>query len=89
MYERSKKFVFSLVKKIPKIAKRIEEETKQISEAFENEVKENTKNEKYIVKLPYKGLSREDLIKNVNRYLNLGNNIFELLCQVLLNLNKL
>ncbi|XP_050534627.1 sphingosine-1-phosphate lyase isoform X3 [Daktulosphaira vitifoliae] len=72
LYERSKKFIFTQVKKIPKIAKRIHDETKQISEAFENDMMENTKNEKYIVKLPGKGLSREDLIETVNRYLNLG-----------------
>lgn len=72
MYERFKKFTFTQIKKIPKFKKQIEKETKTISELFENEVKENTKDEKYILEIPSYGMPRDDLIKTINRYLNLG-----------------
>lgn len=72
LYTRLKKFTFIQLKKIPKIAKRIEDETKQISDAFENDVIENTKSEKYILELPLNGITQDELIKTVNRYLNLG-----------------
>lgn len=72
MYNRFKKFTFTQIKKIPKFKKQVEEETKKISDLFENEVIENTKSEKYIVELPSQGIPRDELIKTVNRYLNLG-----------------
>ncbi|XP_050429261.1 sphingosine-1-phosphate lyase isoform X2 [Adelges cooleyi] len=71
-YVRTKKFAFTQIKKIPKIAQKIEEETKQISDTFENDVIENTKSEKYIVKLPVKGIPSDEIINTVNRYLDLG-----------------
>jgi len=72
LYNRFKKFTFTQIKKIPKFKKQVEEETKKISDLFENEVIENTKSEKYIVELPSQGIPRDELIKTVNRYLNLG-----------------
>ncbi|KAL4091802.1 hypothetical protein QTP88_026433 [Uroleucon formosanum] len=72
LYNRLKKFTFTQIKKIPKFKKQVEEETKKISDLFENEVIENTKSEKYVVELPQQGISRDELIKTVNRYLNLG-----------------
>lgn len=72
MYNRFKKFTFTQIKKIPKFKKQVEEETKKISDLFENEVIENTKSEKYIIELPSQGIPRDELIKTVNRYLNLG-----------------
>lgn len=57
---------------MPKIRKRIEDETNKISNLFENEVIENTKNEKYILELPSQGIPRDELLKTVNRYLDLG-----------------
>lgn len=72
MYNRFKKFTFTQIKKIPKFKKQVEEETKKISDLFENEVIENTKSEKYIIELPSQGIPRGELIKTVNRYLNLG-----------------
>lgn len=72
MYNRFKKFTFTQIKKIPKFKKQVEEETKKISDLFENEVIENTKSEKYIVELPSQGIPQDELIKTVNRYLNLG-----------------
>jgi len=72
LYNRLKKFTFTQIKKIPKFKKQVEEETKKISDLFENEVIENTKSEKYVVQLPSQGISRDELIKTVNRYLNLG-----------------
>jgi len=72
LYERFKKFTFTQIKKIPKFKKQIEKETKTISELFENEVIENTKDEKYILEIPSYGMPRDDLIKTINRYLNLG-----------------
>lgn len=72
LYDRLKKFTFTQIKKIPKYKRQIEEETKKISDLFENEVIENTKGEKYIVELPSLGVPRDELIQTVNRYLNLG-----------------
>lgn len=72
LYFRFKQFTFTQIKKIPKIRKRIEKETKEISDIFENEVIENTKSEKYIIKLPLQGIPQDELIKTVDRYLNLG-----------------
>lgn len=72
LYERLKLFTFTQIKKIPKFKKQVEDETKKISDLFENEVKENTKSEKYIVKLPSKGIPKDNLIEIVNRYINLG-----------------
>ncbi|VVC28150.1 Pyridoxal phosphate-dependent transferase, subdomain 2,Pyridoxal phosphate-dependent transferase [Cinara cedri] len=72
LYNRLKTFTFTQIKKIPKFKKKIEEETKIISDLFENEIIENTKGEKYIIELPSQGISQDELIKTVNRYLNLG-----------------
>lgn len=43
-----------------------------MSDLFENEVIENTKGEEYIVELPLQGIPQDELIKTVNRYLDLG-----------------
>lgn len=72
LYNRLKKFTFTQIKRIPKFKKQIEEETKKISNMFENEVIENTKSEKYIVEIPPQGIPKDELIKTVIRYLNLG-----------------
>lgn len=72
LYNRLKKFTFTQIKRIPKFKKQIEEETKKISNMFENEVIENTKSEKYIVEIPPQGIPKDELIKTVSRYLNLG-----------------
>lgn len=73
---RLKRFTFTQIKKIPKFKKQIEKETKEISDFFENEVIENTKSEQYIVELPLQGIPQDELIKTVNRYLNLGKKHF-------------
>lgn len=72
LYIRCKQFTFTQIKKIPKFRKRIEKETKEISDFFENEIIENTKSEQYIIKLPLQGIPQDELIKTVDRYLNLG-----------------
>lgn len=54
------------------VARKVEEETKKCSDAFEKDVIKNTKNEKYIVKLPSQGIPKDELIQTVNRYLDLG-----------------
>lgn len=72
LYNRLKQFTFTQIKRIPKFKKQIEEETKKISNMFENGVIENTKNEKYIVEIPPQGIPRDELLKTVIRYLNLG-----------------
>lgn len=76
LYDRLKKFTFTQIKKIPRFKNQLEAETKKISDLFENEVIENTKNEKYIVKLPIQGIPQDELMKTVNRYLNLGKQYF-------------
>lgn len=72
LYNRLKTFTFTQIKKIPKYKKQIEEESKIMSDLFENEIIENTKGEEYIVELPLQGIPQDELIKTVNRYLNLG-----------------
>nr|CAH7728754.1 unnamed protein product [Callosobruchus chinensis] len=70
--ERGKKCVFRMVRLIPKLRKKIEDELEKVSEGFEEEVRERTKHLKYMLYLPENGLGSDDILKQLRTNLGLG-----------------
>lgn len=71
--ERTKKTVFKLLRKIPSIKKKIEEELETVTKNIEDDVKNKTKNLPYITELPKEGMGKEAIIKCLDENLILGN----------------
>ncbi|XP_066249897.1 sphingosine-1-phosphate lyase [Euwallacea similis] len=69
---RSKKTVFRIAKWVPQIRRKIEEELGEINKSFESEVIERTAKLQYLVKLPLKGLSKNEILSILNENLSLG-----------------
>lgn len=72
---RAKKQFFRLMKKIPYVKRKIDAEMEKINSDFTTSVLERTKNTKYIITLPTKGITSEDILKHLNENLELGNYI--------------
>ncbi|CAH1119293.1 unnamed protein product [Phaedon cochleariae] len=70
--QRGKKTVFRIAKRIPAVRKKLEDELANISQNFEDDVKERTKDLVYIRSLPLKGLAKEDILNYLQQNLNLG-----------------
>nr|CAI5868717.1 unnamed protein product [Callosobruchus analis] len=70
--ERGKKYIFKMVRLVPKIRKKIEDELQKVSKGFEDEVRERTKHLKYMLYLPENGLGSDDILKQLQTNLGLG-----------------
>lgn len=64
--------MFKLAKKIPYVRRKIESELETISNSFINEIEERTKFLTYITNLPPNGLGKDDILKELNINLKLG-----------------
>ncbi|XP_074042202.1 sphingosine-1-phosphate lyase [Leptinotarsa decemlineata] len=72
LIDRGKKTVFNIIKQIPTVRKKIESELETVSKTFEEDVKKTSKNTTYMLDLPAKGLTREDIMNKLDQNLNLG-----------------
>lgn len=70
--QRAKKHFFRLVKLIPSIRQKIENEMAKVSSGFEKDVLERTKNLQYITNLPASGISKDKLMELTQENLSLG-----------------
>lgn len=70
--DRSKKTVFRLAKKIPYIAEKINKELEKIDKDFKDDVAKRNKGLPYIVELPTKGKSDQEILGLVDTYLKSG-----------------
>lgn len=70
--QRIKKAFFRLIKLIPQVRKKIETEMTKVSQTFEKDVQERTKDLKYITKLPEKGFSPDRILQITDENLSLG-----------------
>ncbi|CAG9856583.1 unnamed protein product [Phyllotreta striolata] len=73
LVERTKKTAFRLLKKIPQVRKKLEDELDSIAKGFEDDIKESTKGLTFIRELPKSGLSKEAILDTLNDNLSLGN----------------
>lgn len=87
--ERSKKLIFTLAKRIPKVAKELDKEMKKIKEDFEKDVIKRTKGKPFITELPKNSFSADEIIKIVKENVSLGIFYFNLPFFVLLHSFKL
>ncbi|XP_049837080.1 sphingosine-1-phosphate lyase isoform X3 [Schistocerca gregaria] len=69
---RLKKTVFRLARKIPAVARRIDSEMSNMRKTFEDEVRHRNEKIDYITNLPESGKNREEILKQVKAYLELG-----------------
>ncbi|CAH1982781.1 unnamed protein product [Acanthoscelides obtectus] len=72
LLERGKKCVFKMVRLIPKLRKKIEDELQKVSQDFEEEVRERTKHVTYILDLPENSVSTDEIITQLQKNLGLG-----------------
>lgn len=70
--DRSKKSIFRLAKKIPYVAEKINNELSKIEKDFQDDVTRRNKNVPYIVELPKKGKSDDEILFLVDTYLKSG-----------------
>lgn len=84
MKEKLKKVFFKLIKLIPQVREKIETELNKVSEGFEKDVRERTKQLKYITKLPAKGLGPDRILQITDENLGLGMCIFIFILSYLL-----
>ncbi|XP_075226838.1 sphingosine-1-phosphate lyase [Lycorma delicatula] len=70
--DRSKQFVFSLVKKLPWVARELDKELKKINCEFENDIIKRNKGRPYITELPKNSLTSEEILILVKDYVSLG-----------------
>ncbi|XP_065344894.1 sphingosine-1-phosphate lyase [Cloeon dipterum] len=70
--DRMKVKFFKLLRKIPAIGNKIEDELAKIRESFYRDVDKRTKGVGYVIRLPEKGLGDEVITKEVATYLELG-----------------
>lgn len=71
-YERQKKVVFRLVKKIPKVKNKIEKETLMVREMFEKSMAERVKGIEYITNLPKNSLDPKEIHEILDKNLTLA-----------------
>jgi len=69
---RLKKFIFGIVKKIPKVREKIEVEKEKVRLNFETEFTSSHNGIPDIVNMPPSGLSRENVLVEVKKHLSLG-----------------
>lgn len=72
IWSRAKKRFFRLIRLIPAVQRKIDTEIGEISESLLNAVKKRTESMEYYTKLPFDGLSHEEIIGLVDAYLALG-----------------
>lgn len=69
---RAKKKFFRLARLIPMIRQQIDREMVKIADGMERTIAERTSNMKYFVALPTDGVGKEEILKLIDDYLNLG-----------------
>ena len=69
---RAKKTFFKLIRYVPSVRKRIENELLSIQQSFEDDMSKHSEELGYIVKLPEDGWHRKDILKKMDEYLELG-----------------
>lgn len=70
--QRLKKRVFRLVKKLPMVAKQIEEETEKVRVGFEKEMLEPTSEISDLLSLPDQGMNHDEVLALTKTYLGCG-----------------
>lgn len=72
LLKRGKKAIFRVAKCIPQVRKKVDEELMVINKGFEEDVVKKTGHLEYIIELPKKGLTKEEILDRINKNLNLN-----------------
>ncbi|KAK4322607.1 hypothetical protein Pmani_006638 [Petrolisthes manimaculis] len=72
LFERSKKMVFRLARKLPQVRAKIEEEISKVSLSMEEDFNKNIDYTPYLVKLPEKGWTPEHILEEATNYTEYG-----------------
>lgn len=80
MFSRIRKFGFRLVRKIPAVRKRVEEEIDKLSKSFEEDRKNEMADIGYFTVMPETGLDKISILGLVEDYLAKGYLIFIIIC---------
>lgn len=72
LYERGKKAVFRVARKLPHVKNMIEKEITKMSDGMSDDLNKAIDNTPYLVKLPEKGWSTEKIIEEATRYTEFG-----------------
>ena len=73
LWNRAKRWFFRLIRRIPWYRTTVESKLEETLKSIEKEAFAPKKGEKYYPKLPKKGLSQDELLKEVAQYQSLGN----------------
>ncbi|TDG50578.1 hypothetical protein AWZ03_002882 [Drosophila navojoa] len=71
-YVRGKRQFFKLAKKLPAVRRRVEKELKKAKDDFESDIKNSNQHLQYSIRLPEKGLSKEQILSLVDEHLKAG-----------------
>lgn len=79
---RGKKQLFKLARYVPSIRDRINKELSNINETFEKDALHRLKEVPFVVRLPKNGLSQEEILNKVEKYVSLGkiNRLWRYVC---------
>ncbi|XP_055316941.1 sphingosine-1-phosphate lyase [Sitodiplosis mosellana] len=69
---RTKKKFFKLIRMVPAIQRKIDDEIAKVSDSMEKTVRERTAHLEYFTTLPLLGLSNDELLEHIDKYLSLG-----------------
>lgn len=63
---------FKLIRYIPSVRRKIDDEMSEIAASIQNDFIKRTDGIKYLTKLPYDGIGKEEILKLIDRYVALG-----------------
>jgi len=72
LFQRVKKKVFKLTRKIPRIQAKIDEELGKLKKDFENDMLKNVGKLGYVTKMPFNGAKKEELLQTLDEHLQLS-----------------
>lgn len=72
LVDTAKKYFFKVLKKIPLVKNKIDNILEKINADFLNEIEHRNQNLPYITQLPQEGMSSEEILKLVDKYLETG-----------------
>lgn len=74
---RAKKTAFRMARYIPAVKRKVEQELSSINNDFQDDVAKRTSHLEYIVRLPDKGLSKEEILSTLDTNLTLNKETWE------------
>lgn len=72
IFTRGKRQFFRYLKKVPAVRRKIEAELSKANQDFQGEISKLTETLSYCMSLPERGLTKEEILKQIDEHLKLG-----------------